>query len=70
MLSQSFGRITSTYSPLNYVGVSRSDASKRVIKMARRFTFQVPARRGSITVTIARHFETASAISGPIPFVV
>ena len=36
-LSQSFGRITSTYSPLNYVGASRSDASARIIQLALRY---------------------------------
>jgi hypothetical protein len=39
VLSQSFGRITSTYSPLNYVGASRSDASSRMMQMALRFVF-------------------------------
>jgi len=39
VLSQSFGRITGTYSPLNYVGASRSDASARVVQLALRFTF-------------------------------
>jgi hypothetical protein len=39
VLSQSFGRITSTYSPLNYVGASRSDASARVVQLALRFAF-------------------------------
>jgi hypothetical protein len=38
-LSQSFGRITSTYSPLNYVGASRSDASARIIQLALRYVF-------------------------------
>jgi hypothetical protein len=38
-LSQSFGRITSTYSPLNYVGASRSDASARIIQLALRYIF-------------------------------
>jgi outer membrane receptor protein involved in Fe transport len=39
VLSQSFGRITGTYSPLNYVGASRSDASARALQMALRFSF-------------------------------
>jgi len=38
-LSQSFGRISSTYNPFNYVGASRSDASARVIQLALRFVF-------------------------------
>lgn len=38
-LSQSFGRITGTYSPLNYVGASRSDASARIIQLALRYIF-------------------------------
>ena len=36
---QSFGSITGTYSPFNYVGASRSDASARTLQMALRFTF-------------------------------
>jgi hypothetical protein len=39
VLSQSFGRITGTYSSLNYVGASRSDASARTLQMALRFTY-------------------------------
>jgi hypothetical protein len=39
VLSQSFGRITSTYNPFNYVGASRSDASARVIQLALRYSF-------------------------------
>jgi hypothetical protein len=39
VLSQSFGRITSTFSPLNYVGASRSDAAARVIQLALRLAF-------------------------------
>jgi hypothetical protein len=39
VLSQSFGRISGTYNPFNYVGASRSDASSRVIQLALRFTF-------------------------------
>jgi len=39
VLSASFGRISSTYNPFNYVGASRSDASARVIQLALRFTF-------------------------------
>jgi outer membrane receptor protein involved in Fe transport len=38
-LSASFGRITSTYSPLNYVGASRSDASARIVQLALRFVW-------------------------------
>ena len=39
VLSATFGRISSTYNPFNYVGASRSDASSRVIQLALRFTF-------------------------------
>jgi hypothetical protein len=39
VLSQSFGRITGTYSPLNYVGAARSDAASRMMQMALRFVF-------------------------------
>ena len=39
VLSQSFGRITGTYNPFNYVGASRSDASARTMQMALRFSF-------------------------------
>ena len=39
VMSQSFGRIASTYNPLNFVGASRSDASSRVIQFALRYTF-------------------------------
>ena len=39
VLSQSFGRITSTYNPFNFVGASRSDASARVIQFALRYRF-------------------------------
>ena len=39
VVSQSFGRITSTYNPFNFVGASRSDASARVIQFALRYTF-------------------------------
>jgi hypothetical protein len=39
VLSQSFGRISGTYNPFNYVGASRSDASARVVQLALRLTF-------------------------------
>jgi hypothetical protein len=39
VLSQSFGRITGTFNPFNYVGASRSDASARALQMALRFSF-------------------------------
>jgi outer membrane receptor protein involved in Fe transport len=39
VLSAAFGRITSTYSPLNFVGASRSDAAARMMQMALRFVF-------------------------------
>jgi outer membrane receptor protein involved in Fe transport len=39
VLSTSFGRITSTYNPFNFVGASRSDASARVIQLALRYRF-------------------------------
>ncbi|MCU0247907.1 MAG: hypothetical protein MUC42_15155, partial [Bryobacter sp.] len=34
-----FGRISSTYNPLNFVGAWRSDSSARVIQFALRYTF-------------------------------
>jgi hypothetical protein len=37
--SQSFGRISSTYNPFNFVGASRNDAASRFIQMALRYTF-------------------------------
>lgn len=37
--SQSFGQISGTYNPFNYVGASRSDASARVIQLALRYVF-------------------------------
>jgi hypothetical protein len=37
--SQAFGRITSTFNPLNFVGASRSDAASRVVQLALRYTF-------------------------------
>ncbi len=39
VLSSAFGHITATYSPLNYVGASRSDASARIIQLALRYVF-------------------------------
>ncbi len=39
VLSQSFGRITGTYNPFNFVGASRSDASARLIQFALRYAF-------------------------------
>jgi hypothetical protein len=39
VLSTSFGRITSTYNPFNFVGASRSDASARIIQLALRYRF-------------------------------
>ena len=39
VVSQSFGRITGTYSPFNFVGASRSDASARVLQFALRYSF-------------------------------
>lgn len=37
--SASFGRISSTYNPFNFVGASRNDAASRIIQMALRYTF-------------------------------
>jgi hypothetical protein len=39
VLSSAFGRITGTFSPLNYVGASRSDASSRIVQLALRYVF-------------------------------
>ena len=39
VLNSSFGRITSTYSALNYVGASRNDSASRIIQLALRFVF-------------------------------
>ena len=37
--SASFGRISSTYNPFNFVGASRNDAASRIIQLALRYTF-------------------------------
>ena len=37
--SQSFGRITSTYNPMNFVGASRNDTANRLMQFALRYTF-------------------------------
>jgi hypothetical protein len=39
VMSAAFGRITTTYSPLNYVGASRGDAAARMMQLALRFVF-------------------------------
>jgi hypothetical protein len=39
VLNSAFGRITSTYSALNYVGASRNDSASRIIQLALRFVF-------------------------------
>lgn len=37
--SASFGRISGTYNPFNFVGASRNDAASRIIQLALRYTF-------------------------------
>ncbi len=37
--SASFGRISGTYNPFNFVGTSRNDAASRIIQLALRYTF-------------------------------
>jgi outer membrane receptor protein involved in Fe transport len=37
--NQSFGRITSTFNPLNYVGAYRTDGANRLVQVALRYTF-------------------------------
>ncbi len=37
--SASFGRISSTYNPFNFVGASRNDAASRIIQLALRYPF-------------------------------
>lgn len=37
--SPSFGRITSTYNPMNFVGASRNDTANRLMQFALRYTF-------------------------------
>jgi hypothetical protein len=39
VMSQSFGRISGTFNPFNFVGASRSDASARVLQFALRYRF-------------------------------
>lgn len=39
VMSQSFGRISSTYNPFNFVGASRNDTANRIIQLALRYTF-------------------------------
>ena len=39
VMSTAFGRITSTYNPLNFVGASRADDTSRVMQVALKFEF-------------------------------
>lgn len=38
-LSASFGRISGTYNPFNFVGASRNDAASRIVQLALRYTY-------------------------------